>query len=352
MITRGVSSPASAVSFSVFVSRGVSSSARFRCTAGQTGFFTRLGRLIKEKAKSDVDKLFSGFSKTHESLSVVDELLLYWNLADTDRVLDELEEVAKKKDDHAVGRIMDSLREDILAGKLKSGSEIKEALKMSVLQLLTSKGSKTELQLGFRGKDNKVAECILFILRLGNSKKQHNKPSGSTKTKSAETEIPVSRLDIRVGLIKKVQKHPDADSLYVEEIDVGEESPRTVVSGLVKYIPLEEMQNRKVCVLCNLKPATMRGIKSQAMVLDASNDDHTKVELVDPPSSAKVGERVTFLGYSGEPDSILNAKSKVWEKLQADLQSNKELVACYKDVPFTTSAGVCKVSSITNGAIR
>ncbi|KAG6527874.1 hypothetical protein ZIOFF_010008 [Zingiber officinale] len=128
---------------------------------------------------------------------------------------------------------------------------------------------------------------------LGNSKKQHNKPSGSTKTKSAETEISVSRLDIPVGLIKKVQKHPDADSLYVEEIDVGEESPRTVVSGLVKYIPLEEMQNRKV-------------------------------ELVDPPSSAKVGERVTFLGYSGEPNSVLNAKSKVWEKLQVDLQSNKK----------------------------
>jgi hypothetical protein len=66
-----------------------------RCpaAAGQAGFFTRLGRLIKEKAKSDVDKLFSGFSKTRENLSVVDELLTYWNLEDTDRVLDELEEV-------------------------------------------------------------------------------------------------------------------------------------------------------------------------------------------------------------------------------------------------------------------
>lgn len=68
-------------------------SARFRCLAGQTGFFTKLGRLIKEKAKSDVEKLFSGFSKTRSNLAVIDELLLYWNLADTDRVLDELEEV-------------------------------------------------------------------------------------------------------------------------------------------------------------------------------------------------------------------------------------------------------------------
>jgi tRNA-binding EMAP/Myf-like protein len=39
-----------------------------------------------------------------------------------------------------------------------------------------------------------------------------------------------------------VKKHPDADSLYVEEIDVGEDAPRVVVSGLVKFIPMEQMQ--------------------------------------------------------------------------------------------------------------
>ncbi|KAL0411975.1 UNVERIFIED_CONTAM: Cell division protein FtsY, chloroplastic [Sesamum latifolium] len=60
---------------------------RFKCSAGQTGFFTKLGRLIKEKAKSDVEKIFSGFSKTRDNLAVIDELLLYWNLSDTDRVL-------------------------------------------------------------------------------------------------------------------------------------------------------------------------------------------------------------------------------------------------------------------------
>lgn len=40
-----------------------------------------------------MEKLFSGFTKTRDNLAVVDELLLYWNLSDTDRVLDELEEV-------------------------------------------------------------------------------------------------------------------------------------------------------------------------------------------------------------------------------------------------------------------
>ncbi|XP_039008034.1 cell division protein FtsY homolog, chloroplastic-like [Hibiscus syriacus] len=120
--------------------------------ASQTGFFTRLGRLIKEKAKSDVEKIFSGFSKTRDNLAVIDELLLYWNLAETDRVLDELEEALLVSDfgPRITIKIVESLREDILGGKLKSGSEIKDALKKCVLDLLTTKGSNTELQLGFR----------------------------------------------------------------------------------------------------------------------------------------------------------------------------------------------------------
>ncbi|CAD6242541.1 unnamed protein product [Miscanthus lutarioriparius] len=134
-------------------------------------------------------------------------------------------------------------------------------------------------------------------------KKEQKKKPGNSKSKVAEAELSVAKLEIRVGLIRKAEKHPDADSLYVEEIDVGEEAPRTVVSGLVKYIPLEEMQNRKVCVLCNLKPVVMRGIKSRAMVLAASNEDHTSVELVEPPADAAVGERVTFAGHSGEPEA-------------------------------------------------
>ncbi|XP_058730354.1 probable methionine--tRNA ligase isoform X1 [Vicia villosa] len=205
-------------------------------------------------------------------------------------------------------------------------------------------------------KKTKVSVPLFATDGTGKKKsgaKSAAKPSNEAKNKAAaEPDISITRLDIRVGLIKKAGKHPDADSLYVEEIDVGEEQTRTVVSGLVKYIPLDEMQNRKVCVLCNLKPASMRGIKSQAMVLAASNDDHTKVELVEPPSSASVGERITFPGHEGTPDELLNPKKKVWETLQVDLHSNEKLEACYKNIPLTTSAGICTVSSISNGSIR
>ncbi|XP_010496964.1 PREDICTED: methionine--tRNA ligase, cytoplasmic [Camelina sativa] len=192
--------------------------------------------------------------------------------------------------------------------------------------------------------------------KLSDAKKQKassSKSGGKPKPQpAADREVTMARLDIRVGKILKAERHPRADALYVEEIDVGGGEIRTVVSGLVNYIPLEEMQNRMVCVLCNLKPAKMRDIVSQAMVLAASSSDGSKVELVEPPESAIIGERVTFPGFEGEPDDLLNPKKKIFETLAVDLHTNENLVACYKDVPFTTSAGVCKVSSISNGPVR
>lgn len=114
-----------------------------------------------------------------------------------------------------------------------------------------------------------------------------------------ERAIDGSRLDLRVGKIVDVQKHPDADTLYVEQIDCGEESgPRTVVSGLVKHVPIEAMQNRLVVVLCNLKPAKMRGVLSEAMVMCASSPE--KVEILLPPEGAAPGDRVTFEKYPGK----------------------------------------------------
>ena len=76
------------------------------------------------------------------------------------------------------------------------------------------------------------------------------------------------------------------------------------------------MQDRLVAVVCNLKPAKLRGILSEGMVLAASNEEHTKVELLDPAPGTKPGERVVFDGHPGEPDKELNPKQKIWEAIQ------------------------------------
>lgn len=58
-----------------------------------------------------------------------------------------------------------------------------------------------------------------------------------------------------------------------------------------------QMQNRMAILLCNLKPAKMRGVVSQAMVMCASSPD--KVEILDPPGGAVAGDKVVFQGFPG-----------------------------------------------------
>lgn len=164
-------------------------------------------------------------------------------------------------------------------------------------------------------------------------------PTPAQPSSDAASGPTVDVLDIRVGLITKVGPHPNADSLYLEEIDLGEGQPRQVVSGLRKFVPEEKMQNRRVVVVCNLKPAKMRDIMSYGMVLCASNADHTTVDPINPPEGAALGERITFEEYNGEPEAQINPKKKIFEKIAPDLVVSADGVCTYKGVAFSTSAG-------------
>ncbi|KAK5658342.1 hypothetical protein OQA88_2318 [Cercophora sp. LCS_1] len=192
-------------------------------------------------------------------------------------------------------------------------------------------------------------------------------------------------IDLRVGHILKAIKHPEADSLYVSTIAMGDKPGtddtaeyegqvcRTVCSGLNGLVPLEEMQGRKVVVVCNLKPVKMRGIKSSAMVLAASPrikegeaDDHKgPVELVNPPADAKAGERVYFEGWQAEPEKVLNPKKKIWETFQPGFTTTDDLEVAFdagvvKELEgktgfgklVTESGGVCKVPSLKGAQVR
>ncbi|XP_067901825.1 aminoacyl tRNA synthase complex-interacting multifunctional protein 1a isoform X5 [Heterodontus francisci] len=196
-----------------------------------------------------------------------------------------------------------------------------------------------------KDKPDKKPDKKVFLLVFEGEKKQTAGGGDDSKP------IDVSRLDLRIGRIITAKKHPDADSLYVEEVDVGEENPRTVVSGLVKHVPVEEMQNRLAVMLCNLKPAKMRGVVSQAMVMCASSPE--KVEILDPPSDAVPGDRITFEGYPGESDKELNPKKKIWDQIQPDFSTNAEYVATYKGTPFEVKGkGVCKAQTMANSGIK
>lgn len=140
-------------------------------------------------------------------------------------------------------------------------------------------------------------------------------------------------LDIRVGKILKAWRHEEADSLYVEEVDIGEPEPRIICSGLVKYIPLDDLQDKSVVVLANLKPRNMRGVKSSGMLMAASDASHENVELLEPPEGVVPGERIWF-GTEDEKDKLPEAaspnqiaKKKIWEQVQPHLSTNASAVA-------------------------
>ncbi|KJH48433.1 methionine--tRNA ligase, partial [Dictyocaulus viviparus] len=168
------------------------------------------------------------------------------------------------------------------------------------------------------------------------STENHLQAIASVKKKTenllADDSIDVGRLDLRVGRILSCERHPDADTLYVEQIDVGEPAPRTVVSGLVNHVPLEQMQNRLVVVLCNLKPAKMRGVESRGMVMCASCPE--KVEILEVDQFAKPGTPITCPPYPHRPDVQLNPKKKIWESVAQELKMSKEGYAVWRNSPL------------------
>lgn len=98
------------------------------------------------------------------------------------------------------------------------------------------------------------------------------------------------KLDLRTARIKDVQAHPDADKLYVIQIEVGDLTKQIVAGIRAQYTP-EELIGRLIIVINNLEPATIRGERSEGMLL-AANDDGDPVILV-PEKEVPSGVMIT-----------------------------------------------------------
>eukprot|EP01024_Parvocaulis_polyphysoides_P073381 TRINITY_DN9440_c0_g1_i4.p1 TRINITY_DN9440_c0_g1~~TRINITY_DN9440_c0_g1_i4.p1 ORF type:complete len:398 (+),score=44.26 TRINITY_DN9440_c0_g1_i4:134-1195(+) len=207
-----------------------------------------------------------------------------------------------------------------------------------------------------KGKSDKEAEVKDKSQEQDPKKQQQNvvdkKKKDAPKKQQEEEEGRIDQLDIRVGKIVGVEKHPNADALFVEQIDLGEPQPRQIISGLVKFISREVLLNRFVLVITNLKPAKMRDLMSSGMVLCASNEDHTQVVPVVVPEGVQPGEKIQVEGYENQPDKeINNTKKKTLDKIFPNLKTSAEGIAQYKGINLTTSKGVVS-SSLCNAWIK
>lgn len=77
------------------------------------------------------------------------------------------------------------------------------------------------------------------------------------------------KLELKVGKIKDIKDHPEADKLYLLKVDIGKEIQ--LVAGLKPYYKKEELINKRIIVVSNLKPVKLKGIESQGMLLAADN---------------------------------------------------------------------------------
>jgi methionyl-tRNA synthetase len=97
------------------------------------------------------------------------------------------------------------------------------------------------------------------------------------------------RADLRIGKVTDVRDHPGADKLYLIDCDLGPElGTRQLVAGLKPYMPPEQLKGKLVVVVANLEPATLRGERSEGMLLAAQDGDKvvclTTAEPVSPGS--------------------------------------------------------------------
>ena len=99
------------------------------------------------------------------------------------------------------------------------------------------------------------------------------------------------KLDMRVGTIIKVEPVPRTSKLYKIQVDLGEIGVKQTISSLVGYYTPEELTNKKIVFLTNLKPAKFSGEISEGMLLAVEIDD--KLALLTTDKEIQDGARVT-----------------------------------------------------------
>jgi len=125
------------------------------------------------------------------------------------------------------------------------------------------------------------------------AKEQKKEPAAKEAPKDAAP-VPFAdmrKADIRVAEIIEAEDHPDAEKLFRLKINVGEE--RQIVAGLRAFYKKDELMGRKVLVVYNLKPAKLRGLMSQGMLLAADDESlgGTTVALLRPSKDVPNGTR-------------------------------------------------------------
>ncbi len=133
---------------------------------------------------------------------------------------------------------------------------------------------------------------------------------------------PFSKADLRVAKVLDVKDHPQANKLYMLQLDLGPLGKRVIVAGMKPFYTVDEIKGKNIVIVTNLKPATIRGVKSNGMLLAAEDKDGV-VSLLNP-GDARPGSEVYVDGIMKEPSDVLEFED--FKKIKMTVGENQEVV--------------------------
>ena len=181
--------------------------------------------------------------------------------------------------------------------KAKCGSvlnlnmEIVKALAVLSWPYLPNSGQKVWKMLGNDVPLGQGSWTMIDVVLQPGTKLAEPKPLFSKVVLEKIVENPfsaMSKLNLKVAKVVSVSDHPNAEKLYVVQLDAGR--PVQLVAGLKAYYTKEQLTGKKVVFISNLEPAKLRGVESQGMMLAAEADG--KVLVLTPSGDAEPGEPV------------------------------------------------------------
>jgi len=155
----------------------------------------------------------------------------------------------------------------------------------------------------------------------------------------------LSRVDLRVARITEVEKHPQADKLYIETVDLGGET-RQIVSGLVPYYRADELQGRNILLVTNLKSARLRGVESQGMLLAAKEGETVEVLFAD---HAQPGDPVGLTGLQGPAEAKQEIDIEEFFSIPIQVKDAQVLI---DDLPLECAGNAITTERVKTGKVR
>ena len=158
-------------------------------------------------------------------------------------------------------------------------------------------------------------------------------------------------LELRVAKVDDVFDHPNAEKLYLLDLNLGDEK-RRIVSGIKNHYDKSSLKGKKIVIVANLKPATIRGEKSNGMLLAA--EDESGIHLVLAPEQASPGEEVRIGDWHIDTSeiSIETFRNFNIQTAKADSKTVPVLFLDGKPLHLETSAGTLYVDGSPKEGIR